>query len=437
MIKEGRKPSNDPVQEKLRENKAQWNKSVSELIGDLINFKKLMNGSPSKFNMERSTIKEPIPSDPAAIIGVLAGDFQELAQKANAIIAQQIEYSKNRKKKQIKSPSPASPSLSQQLTATTSYDLMALGSSPLSRFLSKMKGPWFSGDGLREKQYRVSLLTACADLHSDLKKFEELILGSSPETIFSASKIMNKIEKQLNFIHSALKAFEKIDLNIELPVDSIPDGLDDFISDFKENHDKLNLDSGKVLNISTLLSRIENGEAPAGTEVYFVRAYKSLLDDYNKNHQTSYKTLAEAVEQKHLEKQADFSLSKWINKIKHKLSPFDKTSALRLDIVNHCSNGLKTLNKIMNSLEKEIDSELLTKNISALGVDILKIKQLLKPLEDIIQNNIFDKTFMDLLKNKNLTEYDFNLDGDQKKKLEGLLQKRKFHQISNLYTERV
>src|SRR6478736_333926 len=98
MIKIARKPSSDPIQEKLRQMKAQWNKDVSVFITDLINLKKTMNGWPSKFNMERSFIKDPIPSDPNTIIGVLASDFQELAQRGNAIVQQQLEYSKTRRK---------------------------------------------------------------------------------------------------------------------------------------------------------------------------------------------------------------------------------------------------------------------------------------------------------------------------------------------------
>jgi hypothetical protein len=65
MIKSARKPSSDPVQEKLRQSKAVWNKEVSIFVNDLIHCKKLMNGWPSKFHMEKSFIKEPIPADPS------------------------------------------------------------------------------------------------------------------------------------------------------------------------------------------------------------------------------------------------------------------------------------------------------------------------------------------------------------------------------------
>lgn len=51
---EARTKSSDPIQESLREKKAVWNKKVSEFIDNLIHVKKMMNGFPSKFNMERS-----------------------------------------------------------------------------------------------------------------------------------------------------------------------------------------------------------------------------------------------------------------------------------------------------------------------------------------------------------------------------------------------
>ena len=53
----------DPAQEKLRQSKAAWNKSVSAFINDVIHFKKLMNGWPSKYFKERSKITLPIPAD--------------------------------------------------------------------------------------------------------------------------------------------------------------------------------------------------------------------------------------------------------------------------------------------------------------------------------------------------------------------------------------
>src|SRR5271156_2900040 len=153
--KTARKPSADPVQEKLRQDKALWNKGVSVFITNLINLKKTMNGSPSKYFKERSKIVQPIPANPVAIIDSLAGAFQELAQQGSSIVQEQLAYSKNRRPKQPKAPetpkaqtttptptasSPAAPApdLSKQLAAwEQKYEMVVEGSNPLSRFLTR------------------------------------------------------------------------------------------------------------------------------------------------------------------------------------------------------------------------------------------------------------------------------------------------------------
>src|SRR4030042_2684905 len=99
MIKTARKPSTDPAQEKLRNDKAAWNKDVSAFVNDIIHLKKLMNGWPSKFYMERSFIKDPMPADPTTIIGSLLSDYQYIAERGNKIVEEQLNYSKTRKKK--------------------------------------------------------------------------------------------------------------------------------------------------------------------------------------------------------------------------------------------------------------------------------------------------------------------------------------------------
>jgi hypothetical protein len=98
MIKEARKPSQDPAQEKLRQSKAAWNKDVSAFLNDVIHLKKMMNGWPSKYYKERSKITMPIPADPANILNSLANKFQELAQQGDAIAQQQAQYSQGRRK---------------------------------------------------------------------------------------------------------------------------------------------------------------------------------------------------------------------------------------------------------------------------------------------------------------------------------------------------
>jgi hypothetical protein len=214
MLKEARKPSTDPIQEKLRQSKAVWNKEVSTFVNDLIHLKKLMNGWPNKFHMEKSFIKEPIPADPATIIGSLAGDFSDLAQKGNNLVKQQLEYSKTRKKKQPKqlnlplgtpSPEPYShiqdskKDLSKQLSLPLAasfeekYELIAEGSSPISRFFARILSPaWGIGEAARIRKYRRSLLDACVKTYKDLGKLQVEIVGSSKNSLSNSNKVLHK-----------------------------------------------------------------------------------------------------------------------------------------------------------------------------------------------------------------------------------------------------
>lgn len=212
MIKTARKPSSDPVQEKLREKKFLWNKEVSTFINDLINFKKTMNGAPSKFHPEKGNIKEPIPADPVTIIGVLANDFQEIAQKGNDIISEQIAYAKNRRKSKPKSPSspasnvPAGPDLtqlSQQLSAASdnNYALVSEGSNIITRFFTRLFNPavgW--GDAANLRRARMSMLNACADSFNNLEKFQVSVVKSSKESILESHKKLESASHYWNLV---------------------------------------------------------------------------------------------------------------------------------------------------------------------------------------------------------------------------------------------
>lgn len=207
MIKVADKPSTDPAQQKLRLLKKQWNKDVSAFIDDLIHYKKLTNGQPNKFFKERSSIKEPIPADPATIIGSLAADFQQLSQHANAIIAAQMDYSKNRRKKQLKPAPGATPTvvppntvesptndLSKQLAAFEyKYELIAEASNPITRFFTKLLTPTFGvSEAARVRKYRMSLLDACVKTYKSAGKLQVEIVKSSPESINTANKQLHQ-----------------------------------------------------------------------------------------------------------------------------------------------------------------------------------------------------------------------------------------------------
>jgi hypothetical protein len=488
MDKVARKPSTDPVQEKLRQNKAQWNKEVSLFINDLINFKKMMNGAPSKFHMEKSTIKEPIPSDPVTILGSLTGDFQELAQKGNNIIKEQIEYSKGRKKTQPKAPmaTPGAPmttgtppvaDLAQQLSAASmEYMLLAEGSNPLTRFYSTLKGPWFgTSEEARNKKYRISMLKSCADLRKQLIKFEQEIMGSSPESIFTAGKMLFKLENQFHYINDTLaslkiqtpgkitdKKTEKPEVAVDdaeeesseapavpqatknpLPEDPAITSARVAMLDFRKSvHNFTDLNQGLQRSFAAVM--IKFVESPDNIKIQLapqlMQIYQDLLSDANNKHGTNAASLSEILmasrASAQLEVYAQNFFTKWLGQVKHNLSPFDKTSALRLDLLKISENSRKLLDKIMDSLEKDIDYKLLSEYLGQVDKNFVAMQQLMRPLESTIRGKMFDKTFMNMLQNKKLTDYDFGLDPKQKQNLERMLQTKQFRDLTSIYTRK-
>jgi len=231
MIKTARTPLKDPVAERLVQQKTNWNKEVSQFINDLIHFKKTMNGWPSKFYKERSKLNQPIPADPATIIGVLAGDFQEIAQRGNAIVQQQLSFVKDKQQKkqqraqQVPAPQapqgPATPpaggapptavDLTKQLGAAfeIKYGLVAEGSNPMTRFFTRLLNPGIgSGPEARVRKYRTSLLDAAAKTYRELANVQAEVVGSSPESIFASSKMLNKAEHNWSFLFQGFNVYE-------------------------------------------------------------------------------------------------------------------------------------------------------------------------------------------------------------------------------------
>lgn len=462
MNKVARKPSSDPAQEKLRESKSQWNKDVSVFITDLINLKKTMNGWPSKFHMERSFIKDPIPSDPHSILGVLASDFQDLSQRGNSIIQQQLDYSKGRKKKQPKQPgvqnapaapatTPAAPDLTQQLSASLDYDLVAEGSNPVTRFFSRLKGPWFGASPeVRMRKYRLSMLRACALLESDLEKFEATVVGSSKESIFIASKLFHQIENHLRFVLESLAALKALESGTppstteEVKFDATSPEVDQankVITDFRKNYANFyDLDGALVKQFSTLILKfLSDDSVKESLASEILSTYKLIITDINNKRGTSADNLGDILSKSksaQMQVVAQNILDKWVGKINHNINPFDKTSALRLDAAKFARECIKLLNDLMNSLEKDLNSDQINSYLGEIHKKMIMIKSTMRPLEATIKGKLFDKTFVDLLQDNKLTDYESNLDKKQKEQLEKMIQTKQFRDLTNMYSKR-
>jgi hypothetical protein len=463
FVKEARKPSSDPVQEKLRQTKASFNKRCSVFINDLIHFKKLMNGAPNEFFKEKSKITEPIPADPVTIIGVLASDFQTLATEANSIIREQIEYSKNRKKSQPKQNNQPV-NLGQQLAANDhSYYLISEASNPLSRFFARLLSP-STGDKGRIKKYRMSLLTAAVDLNKDLKRLQAVITGSGPESIFAASKIIDKIENNWSFILAGLNAYQSTlgntvnqeGGNINAPVTTTtapsdstkiidPQIIDNILKDFQKNADNfIDLDTSELWALNVKYND-EANKNKAELIPQINRAYQDLLTKAKAQYQVQGNTLAEILNNKNnpakksadsLETVAQNVVDKWFGKMKHQLSPFDKTSAFRLDIYHIADNCMKVMDKVMDSLEKELNPQFLSTELGAMNKEIFKIKELMKALNATVHGRDFTSSFTNMLGDGTLGDSSVRLDKMQQEKLKKLLQHKQLQDLSKMYANK-
>jgi len=235
MIKEAaRKKSTDPIQEQLRQHKDKWNHDVSEFIEAMKQYKKMLNGFPSKFHMEKSKIQDPLPSSTATVINTLTDSFKNIALDSNKIVSEQLFYAKNRKKKQPKQvglPSNTAPNLSAQLSqAEAEYILTVEASNAFSRFLSGIGRPWFGKSPERRKKlYRLSMLKIMVKLDKKLALLEAEIMGKSPQSIYKVSQLfdaieidVSKLEHNLNIYTAGLKEEKVLPKVMDQSIDQTP-----------------------------------------------------------------------------------------------------------------------------------------------------------------------------------------------------------------------
>jgi hypothetical protein len=506
MEKTARRPSADPTQERLRQNKSTWNKEVSTFINDLIHFKKMMNGWPSKFFKERARITQPIPADPATIIGSLAGDFQEIASKGTGIIQEQLEYSKTRRQKQPKPPAPAgapaapevpsappapsaggAPDLAEQMgkklaasDQASEYYLVSEASNPLTRFFHRLLSPGLglSSEAARVRKYRGSLMNAALQVFKDLKKVQSAIVDSGPQSIFVASQLLNKVEDNYVFLASGTQAFKETmpqgvadaGGNIALPTEetskspgvSSPSAGGELLNDPKvaqaiqvvqdiqvySNNFKgvsglpalrgvaakfaKGTPQEKIQLADILISMHQQAvsQVCASKQIPSQQSFADIVAFEAAKVATQSQTTAEADDQ--IQVVAQNMLGKW----RHHLSPFDKTSAFRLDIYKLGRESRKLIDKIMDHLQSDLDPAILYPMVKELGNNLMKMKTLMHGLSSTIRGMGYQPQFMNMLERGHVGNYDVNLNPKQRTELEKLLQQKQLRDISKMYNRK-
>ena len=485
MKKTAVKTYKDPVMNKLIQSKSIWNKEVSAFINDLIHFKKMMNGSPSKFYTQRSSIVKPIPADPATIIGSLLGDFQEIVNKGNAIIQEQADFVATRNKRKgdqaldkldkAHGPTEETPGidLAKQLTASdmvSDYYLISEASNPLTRFFHRLLMPSFglSDEAARIRKYRISLLNAIINIFKDCKKLQSSIVESNAQSIFITSKILDKIEDNYIFILSGLQSFK----------DALPEGIDDAGGDIKipssdkkeeaakiEKSPSSELKETKEPNVLLAIEAIQDimkykGNFPraSGLSNLFSLSQKfsksssdekskladNLISEYKRvlmqlsadkrippqnSLENIWKLVNPAAAQENLQTVAQNILGKW----RHQISPFDKTSAFRLDVYNLGGESRKISDKIIEELQKDLDLDELEPLIKQLGGNLIKIRNLLRTLAATTKGIGNQPEFMSMLEKGRLGDHNVDLKSKQKEQLEKLLEQKQMRDLTKMY----
>jgi hypothetical protein len=495
MEKTARKPSADPVQERLRQNKTNWNKEVSAFINDLIHFKKTMNGWPSKFFKERSRIIEPVPADPATIIGALAGDFQEIVNRGNSIIQEQLNYSKTRRQKQPKQlnlpfPQPATPAtpteppkpapdLSKQLqlglAADDSYYLISQASNPLSRFFTRLLTPGIGrSEAARIRRYRMSLLDAALAMYKDMKKLQSAVVGSGPESIFIASKLLDKSENSWVFLTSGFRTFVEtlpgpVDTGAKIEIPPSVKGEEAPTSPVAGpapqaapalTDPRVVKALAAVQDIQTYSNNFRGVIGMPGlrqTAKKFALAMPdeklqmvdAFLDEYQRMViqvcankaipvQNSFAEIA-AFELKtppttaSANDQLQTVAQAFLKKLKHQISPFDKTSSFRLDIYKMAVQNKKLLDKVMDHLEEGLNKEAIAALLKEIGENMLKMKSLMQGLTSTIRGQGYQPEFINLLERGRLGDYGVDLAPKQKAELSKLLQQKQMRELVKMY----
>jgi hypothetical protein len=413
MIKLSRKKSSDPLQEHLRETKSLWNKDVSSFITNLINVKKTMNGSPSKFHPEKGTIKEPILGDPQTLLNGLANDFSEIIQHGNKIISEQLEYSKNRKKPTVKSPSNLSDAVQKVLTSSIEYQLLAEGSNPLTRFWTRLKNPMIGFSEQADlRRTQISMLNSCADSFYDLDKFQVLVVKSSKESITEAHKKLESAAHNWNLVYRIFNKFKSTSsTNRENIVNTQPSVNTELINSPEDNSLKNDLINPEI-NIKQMVLDYKNNikflpeifisnELDVAVDKFISsrgkkvdldldKLYYQAIAQVNEQLKTDFHSFQEigdffkkssSMEENMIEKKAQDFLKKWLGKTKHQLNFLNPgTSNFRLNCFKEAENIKSDLNKIMNILEDSINVEELEPLMKSVNSNFASLKGLMSSL---------------------------------------------------------
>lgn len=427
----------DPIQKALREKKSKWNKSVSAFIDDLIHFKKLMNGAPSKFFMQKSRLTEEIPESPADKLDAFLRTFNDIVTEGNSIVEAQLSYIKSRQAAKVKQVTETQPQATPDLTALLSkpaseeYELFSEASNFLTRFLSTLRGPRLGNSPEAvQRRARLSLFNAATDLYKLCSKFQAEIskfnfLSSDLEGLPEANETLIKLENNWLQMRKILQTtMSKLDVKDNINKEKAKELYDIIDSTVKPDITQaatyftdIDQDQHKeILNQLSIYDKAQDDVVKLNAANKILELYKSILFNLSSSRNSKAKSLTDLAREKivldgDLQSKADRTLSKMYGKTMRSLVS-RKTNSNRLLAFDAVEDMRTALDQFMNVLENGLDTKAL---IKILDVDIAK------SLHTVVEN--YDSIIF------SMEEGIMTMNPEQRAKFEKLLYNRRQRQL--------
>jgi hypothetical protein len=406
--------SKDQNQLKLRQHKRRWSDGTSAFISKLIAFKRGLNGrGDAKAALPPSSIKEPLPAEIGAFLDGMAGEFQRLVADADAIISEQENYSRTRRKG--RPPGQKQPAQQQQQKPEQPNDkivdtlsrvandeqLVSEASNRLTRLWQYTKGLFQSGN---HNKLRLSMLSIAADLRRQLIDLENKVLVLNIPSIRNAIEAYQITEYKTSDLRKMLSYLVKLqgdakqNIKNQTPAaNPVPGKLSNpknmTIEEIERAvHLLSTLVIGNKNQLMDIVSKIqqykeENDKEFKKTILIAIRMdyqtfLQSIFNDVQKKYGpiTDINAIIPTIESNFgktasVEKVSSNRLTRFLKRQLVKTLGYNKTSGIRLNVVEIIADTKVVLDHLMNSLEDGIDLGEIAKQIQEIDKNLLKMKE--------------------------------------------------------------
>lgn len=178
--------SDDPRQESLREDKAEWNEQVSKFITLLIALKQGMNGkNVPPLGIPANTITDPLPDSIPNVLNQLSGVYDKITQEGTNIVQEQTNYSQQRRKPMREVP----------IAASSNVLITKEGANILTRLWTYIS-PFQLSD--RNRKARLKMLKGTARMEKALRRIEYYLADREQESVSTAFLTMKNLLEYFN-----------------------------------------------------------------------------------------------------------------------------------------------------------------------------------------------------------------------------------------------